>query len=30
MDLGVRTTLRKEKGGDVNAACGQLRLRHLK
>jgi 23S rRNA (adenine2503-C2)-methyltransferase len=29
IDLGVRTTLRKEKGGDVNAACGQLRLRHL-
>lgn len=27
--LGIRTTLRKEKGGDVNAACGQLRLKHL-
>jgi len=28
--LGVRTTLRKEKGGDVHAACGQLRMKHLK
>ena len=25
----VPTTLRYEKGADINAACGQLRLRHL-
>ena len=25
---GVKTTLRQEKGGDINAACGQLRLKH--
>lgn len=29
INLGVITTLRKEKGGDVNAACGQLRLGHI-
>ncbi len=29
MDKGVKATLRREKGDDVNAACGQLRLRHL-
>lgn len=27
---GVRATLRREKGHDINAACGQLRLRHEK
>lgn len=26
---GFRVTLRAEKGGDIAAACGQLRLRHL-
>ncbi|MFC2149577.1 23S rRNA (adenine(2503)-C(2))-methyltransferase RlmN [Candidatus Auribacterota bacterium] len=26
IDKGVLTTLRREKGGDINAACGQLRL----
>lgn len=25
---GVKATLRREKGGDIDAACGQLRLRH--
>ena len=30
MDHGVKATLRQEKGDDVNAACGQLRLRHLR
>ena len=24
---GINTTLRLEKGGDINAACGQLRLK---
>ncbi|MDP8261891.1 MAG: 23S rRNA (adenine(2503)-C(2))-methyltransferase RlmN [Candidatus Ancaeobacter aquaticus] len=28
--LGILTTLRKEKGGDIGAACGQLRMRTLK
>jgi 23S rRNA (adenine2503-C2)-methyltransferase len=27
---GIRTTLRREKGHDIDAACGQLRLRHEK
>ncbi len=27
-DRGVRATLRQEKGADINAACGQLRLQH--
>jgi 23S rRNA (adenine2503-C2)-methyltransferase len=27
---GVTTTLRTEKGTDINAACGQLRLQHQK
>lgn len=27
---GVRATLRTEKGGDIEAACGQLRLRELR
>ncbi|KAF0175425.1 MAG: 23S rRNA (adenine2503-C2)-methyltransferase [Limisphaerales bacterium] len=26
-DLGVTATLRREKGGDIDAACGQLRLK---
>lgn len=26
-DAGINTTLRLEKGGDINAACGQLRLK---
>lgn len=30
MDQGIKATLRREKGDDVNAACGQLRLRHSK
>jgi adenine C2-methylase RlmN of 23S rRNA A2503 and tRNA A37 len=25
---GVTSTLRMEKGTDINAACGQLRLQH--
>ena len=28
MQRGVKATLRQEKGDDVNAACGKLRLRH--
>lgn len=27
---GVKVTLRREKGGDIDAACGQLRLRTLR
>ena len=27
--LGVKSTLRKERGGDIDAACGQLRRRSL-
>jgi len=30
MKLGVRCTIRKEHGGDIDAACGQLRIKHLK
>jgi 23S rRNA (adenine2503-C2)-methyltransferase len=26
-NLGATATLRREKGGDIDAACGQLRLR---
>lgn len=26
---GIKVTLRREKGGDIDAACGQLRLRSL-
>jgi 23S rRNA (adenine2503-C2)-methyltransferase len=26
---GISATLRKEKGQDIDAACGQLRRRHL-
>ena len=29
-DAGVAATLRREKGHDIDAACGQLRLRHEK
>ncbi len=29
MHNGIKGTLRQEKGDDVNAACGQLRLRHV-
>lgn len=29
-DAGVSVTLRREKGHDIDAACGQLRLRELK
>jgi 23S rRNA (adenine2503-C2)-methyltransferase len=27
MKLGVKSTLRKENGGDIDAACGQLRAK---
>lgn len=30
MKLGVRCTIRKEHGGDIDAACGQLRVKHLR
>ncbi len=30
MKLGIRCTIRKEHGGDIDAACGQLRVKHLK
>ena len=26
---GIRTTIRKERGTDINAACGQLRKKVL-
>ena len=29
MKLGVRCTIRKEHGGDIDAACGQLRVKHM-
>lgn len=29
MKLGVRCTIRKEHGSDIDAACGQLRVKHL-
>ncbi len=29
MKYGVRCTIRKEHGGDIDAACGQLRVKHL-
>lgn len=29
-DLGVMTTMRLEKGHDIDAACGQLRLKQMK
>jgi 23S rRNA (adenine2503-C2)-methyltransferase len=28
VNSGIYVTLRKERGGDIDAACGQLRLRH--
>ena len=30
MKKGVRCTIRKEHGADIDAACGQLRVKHLK
>lgn len=30
MRLGVRCTIRKEHGGDIDAACGQLRAKHIR
>lgn len=30
MKKGVRCTIRKEHGGDIDAACGQLRVKHLR
>lgn len=30
MKLGVRCTIRKEHGGDIDAACGQLRVKHMR
>lgn len=30
MKKGVRCTIRKEHGSDIDAACGQLRVKHLK
>lgn len=30
MKRGVRCTIRKEHGADIDAACGQLRVKHLK
>jgi 23S rRNA (adenine2503-C2)-methyltransferase len=27
-EAGVATTVRKRKGADIDAACGQLRLEH--
>ena len=30
IDAGIKATLRSERGGDIDAACGQLRRRHLK
>jgi 23S rRNA (adenine2503-C2)-methyltransferase len=29
MDRGITATLRHEKGGDIDAACGQLRSKKL-
>ncbi len=29
-DAGISATLRKERGQDIDAACGQLRSRHIK
>jgi adenine C2-methylase RlmN of 23S rRNA A2503 and tRNA A37 len=29
MKNGVQTMLRRSRGKDANAACGQLRLHHL-
>lgn len=30
MKKGVRCTIRKEHGGDIDAACGQLRAKHIR
>ena len=30
MKAGIRCTIRKEHGGDIDAACGQLRVKHLR
>lgn len=30
MKAGVRCTIRKEHGADIDAACGQLRIKHIK
>ncbi|MEG0330187.1 MAG: 23S rRNA (adenine(2503)-C(2))-methyltransferase RlmN [Longicatena sp.] len=30
MKLGVRCTIRKEHGADIDAACGQLRVKHIR
>ena len=30
MNHGVRATIRKEHGADIDAACGQLRAKELK
>ena len=30
MKEGIRCTIRKEHGGDIDAACGQLRVKHLR
>lgn len=30
MKEGIRCTIRKEHGADIDAACGQLRVKHLK
>ncbi len=30
MKEGVRCTIRKEHGGDIDAACGQLRIKEVR
>ena len=30
MKQGIRCTIRKEHGGDIDAACGQLRVKHMR
>lgn len=30
MKRGIRCTIRKEHGADIDAACGQLRVKHLR
>ena len=30
MKEGIRCTIRKEHGADIDAACGQLRVKHLR
>jgi len=29
LDRGITATLRREKGGDIDAACGQLRSKKI-